>query len=114
MSAFWRAAFWAALVFTLIMALLPNPPDLPVTSDKLQHAGAFVTLAVLAAVAYRAARPIYLLIALSVFGAMIEVLQAIPALHRDSDPLDWLTDTIAAGLVIVAIAWWRRSQKPKA
>ena len=48
-----------------------------------------------------------LLIGLSLFGALIEVVQAIPALHRDSDPLDWLADTIACAIVLLAIRWWR-------
>ena len=47
---------------------------------------------------------------LSAFGAIIEVLQAIPALNRDSDPVDWLADTIAAALVLAAVRWWRSRQ----
>jgi hypothetical protein len=42
---------------------------------------------------------------LSAFGAIIEVLQAIPALNRDSDPVDWLADTVAAALVLAAVGW---------
>ena len=38
---------------------------------------------------------------LSFFGAMIEVFQSIPALHRDCDVFDWATDTIA---VVIAVA----------
>lgn len=103
----------AALVLTLVMALLPHPPELPVTSDKLQHAAAFVTLALLAAVGYPSVAPLRLLTPLSAFGALIELLQAIPALHRDCDPLDWLTDTLAAAAALVLIYWWRR-QRDKA
>jgi hypothetical protein len=40
------------------------------------------------------------------FGAMIEFAQLIPALHRDSDPYDWIADTLAALTVFVVIALW--------
>jgi VanZ family protein len=48
-----------------------------------------------------------LLAALSLFGALIEVVQAIPALQRDSDIKDWIADTVAVAVVLV-IVWWRR------
>jgi hypothetical protein len=44
-----------------------------------------------------------LLLWLSLFGAFIEVVQAIPALHRDSDVLDWLADTAAAGAILLLV-----------
>jgi hypothetical protein len=47
---------------------------------------------------------------LSAFGAIIEVLQAIPALNRDSDPIDWLADTAAAALVLAGVRWRRSRQ----
>ena len=40
-------------------------------------------------------------------------MQAIPALHRDSDILDWLADTGAAGLIVVAVGWWRARSSGK-
>ena len=89
---------------TLIMALLPHPPELPGSpSDKIQHVIAFGTLAALGSAAYPARPRIQLLVALSAFGGMIEVLQAVPNLHRDSDPVDWLADTIAVMLVLAAV-----------
>ena len=48
-----------------------------------------------------------LLIGLSLFGALIEVLQAIPVLQRDSDIWDWVADT-AAVTVVLAIVWTLR------
>jgi hypothetical protein len=45
---------------------------------------------------------------LSLFGALIELCQAIPALNRDSDPIDWIADTLACGLVLLLVAWRRR------
>lgn len=51
-----------------------------------------------------------LLASLSAYGALIEVLQAIPALNRDSDPVDWGADTLAAAIVLAAVWRWRIRQ----
>ncbi len=89
------------------MAVLPHPPELPGDpSDKLQHIVAFLVLAVLGWLAYPNTRKRKLLLGLMAFGALIEIVQTIPSLHRDSDPLDWLVDTGAAFTVFVIIALW--------
>jgi hypothetical protein len=107
-----RALCWAAALFALVMALLPHPPEVPGhPSDKIQHIAAFAVLAVLGTLAYPRITATRLIIGLSLFGAAIEVLQAIPMLHRDSDPLDWLADTIACAIVLLALQWWR-GRKP--
>ena len=99
-----RVAFWAGAAFALIMALLPHPPQLPgEPSDKLQHIAAFLTLGALGSLAYPRANPLHLGAGLSLFGAIIEILQLIPALHRDGDPLDWAADTAAVALIIVLL-----------
>jgi VanZ family protein len=104
-----RSLFWAALIFAFVMAVLPHPPELPgEPNDKLQHIAAFATLALLASIAYPATGPGRLLVRLSLFGAIIELVQAIPSLHRDSDVKDWIADTLAAGLVLSLVWWWRR------
>jgi hypothetical protein len=90
------------------MAVLPHPPELPGhPNDKVQHIAAFATLALLGNFAYPWVALTGLLIRLSLFGAAIEVVQAIPALHRDSDVLDWLADTIAAATALLLVRWWR-------
>lgn len=112
MTRLYRATFWAALVFVFVMALLPQPPQLPgIPSDKVQHVAAFATLAALGAAAYRSTSLMRFLVSLSALGAVIELLQAIPALNRDSDPVDWIADTGAAALVLVAMWWWRSKQE---
>ena len=105
-----RASFWAAVVFAFIMALLPQQQLPGGPTDKVQHVVAFATLAALGAAAYRSTSLIKLLAALSAFGALIELLQSVPALGRDSDPLDWLADTLAAALVLAMVWWWRSKQ----
>lgn len=103
-----RLLFWAAAAFAFVMAVLPHPPQVPgEPSDKVQHIVAFVTLAALGVWAYPGTRKRWLLAGLAVFGAVIELVQAIPALNRDSDPLDWLVDVAAALVVLAAVALWR-------
>lgn len=103
-----KALFWFLALFALVMALIPHPPELPGNpSDKLQHVAAFGTLAFVGRLAYPRLSDLRLIVALSLFGAFIEIAQAIPVLHRDCDPLDWLADTIACSLVVIALRWWR-------
>lgn len=100
--------FWTAACFAFVMAVVPHPPEVPgEPNDKVQHIIAFATLAVLGTFAYPATALLQLLLRLSLFGALIEVVQAIPALHRDSDILDWLADTAAVILVLLIVRWWR-------
>jgi hypothetical protein len=103
-----RAVFGAAACFAFVMAVVPHPPEVPgAPNDKVQHIAAFATLALLGSFAYPRTALTKLLLWLSLFGAFIEVVQAIPALHRDSDVLDWLADTAAVGAVFLLIRWLR-------
>ena len=103
-----RAVFWTAACFAFVMAVVPHPPEVPgEPNDKVQHIAAFATLALLGSFAYPATALVRLLAGLSLFGALIELVQAIPALHRDSDVLDWLADTAAVIVVLVIVRWWR-------
>ena len=107
-QAFARALFWAAAVFAFVMAVIPHPPHIPGNpSDKLQHIAAFATLTALGAWAYPRLPLLQLVLRLSLFGAVIELVQAIPFIHRDCDPMDWLADTAACIVVAAAVAWWR-------
>ncbi|KPF93898.1 hypothetical protein IP81_01250 [Novosphingobium sp. AAP83] len=106
-SRYARAAFWPVLVFALVMAVLPKPPELPTDSlgDKFHHMMAFFTLTVLAGGGWPRFPVVRLLFGLSLVGAGIEAVQMIPALHRTADWRDWLADSVAilAALVPVSI-----------
>jgi VanZ family protein len=107
-----RLLFWAAGLFALVMALIPHPPHIPGNpSDKIQHATAFATLGLLGSLAYPRLPVLRLVVGLSLFGALIELFQAIPFLHRDSDPLDWLADTLACALAVIAVRWWKARRR---
>lgn len=106
------ALFWLALAFALTMALLPHPPSLPIDrlGDKFEHMLAFATLTALADPAFPGVPRLRIAERLSFFGALIEVTQSIPALHRDCDIRDWFADTAAILLVTGAIALWRKGR----
>lgn len=107
-----RVAFWSAALFALVMALLPQPPNLPFEpSDKFQHAVAFMTLAVLATLAFPKIAPLRIGVALSAFGAAIEFFQMIPALHRDAQLADWYVDTGAIFAVLALVTLLRRGPR---
>jgi VanZ family protein len=104
-----RLGFWAAVLLAFVMAALPQPPQLPgQPSDKLLHIIAFATLALLGSLAFPRIPLLKLTLALSVFGAAIELVQAVPALNRDSEFLDWIADTAAAAFVLFLVFLWRR------
>jgi hypothetical protein len=93
------------------MAAVPQPPPLPgAPSDKVMHIVAFACLALLGSLAYPRLSAVKLLIGLSAFGVLIELVQLIPSLHRDTEVLDWVADTAAVCAVMLAIQLWRRAR----
>lgn len=106
-----RALFWAAAAFAFVMAVLPQPVPVPGSpSDKVLHILAFACLALLGSAAYPRLAAWKLVLGLSGFGALIELVQLIPSLNRDAEALDLLADTAAAAAVVGAIDLWRRAR----
>jgi VanZ family protein len=101
-----RPIFWLLTLFTLTMAFLPKPPATPIDQfgDKFEHMLAFAVLTSVALIAWPQARRWRIMLLLSALGAMIEVVQAIPVLHRDSDWHDWVADTLAILAAVVVVA----------
>ena len=96
-------------MFALVMASLPKPPQLPgEPSDKIQHIMAFATLAALGATAYPRTPLVRLLIGLAAFGALVEIIQLIPPLHRDAQLTDLLADILAAAAILALVQLFRR------
>jgi peptidoglycan/LPS O-acetylase OafA/YrhL len=100
-----RFVFFGAVLFAMVMASLPHPPQIPgQPSDKVQHIIAFAVLTLLARLAYPEAKRWRLFASLAVLGALIELVQTVPALHRDPSVLDWLADCGAVGVVMGIMA----------
>jgi hypothetical protein len=117
-----RAGFWIACAVVAGAAVIPSedhPPDL-FGWDKANHFVAFYGVALIGALAFPRLSVLVLGAWLSGLGALIEVIQAIPMLHRDADVLDWVTDSagILAALAPLAVAAWRagfeRASSPSA
>ena len=111
-----RVAFWAALIGAVTMAVLPHPPHTPLDQygDKVEHIFAFAVISACAAAAFPRF-PLYRIgERLSFVGALIEVVQSIPDLHRDCDIRDWVADTCAVIVVLLIAGLFRRLRKPSA
>lgn len=105
-----RCAFWPALVFALVMAVLPHPPKLAGmdVGDKVQHMLAFFVLTGLAGAGWPRLPLMRLALWLAAVGAGIELVQAIPALNRTSDWRDWVADSVAILAALVPTAMFRK------
>jgi VanZ family protein len=110
-----RLALIAAVLFAVTMALLPKPPHMLIDrfGDKFEHMLAFATMALLAAFSYPTASLFRIGERLSFLGALIEVLQSIPSLHRDCDIRDWIADTLAITVVLLIVWTVRRGRAPR-
>lgn len=97
-----RILLVVALVGAVTMALTPRPPSLGNIGDKWQHMAAFGTLTILSVAGFPRSPLHRIGERLSFLGALIEVFQAIPAIGRDCDVMDWLADTyVIVGVLIV-------------
>ncbi len=105
-----RLLFWLCFLFASVMAFLPQPPRLPSQAwgDKWEHALAFLVLTVLAQAGFgrfgRFGRW-RVLAAMVAYGALIELVQMVPALGRSADLRDWLVDgAVALAVTLAAVA----------
>lgn len=96
-----RVAFWLLILATCYLMLMPakEVPNVLIFWDKLQHSLCFSVLSCIGLYAYtqQAKR---VLIGLSLYGALIEVLQSTLTTTRHGDPLDWVADSL--GILLVA------------
>lgn len=105
-----RGLFWVALVVTLAAAVWPeaSAPHL-FPWDKADHFAAFFVLTTLAAAAFPRTPLLVIALWLSLAGSAIELVQAVPAVHRDCDIWDWVADAAAIGAALgpVFLGRWR-------
>ncbi|HTW35996.1 MAG TPA: hypothetical protein VMD53_15355 [Rhizomicrobium sp.] len=106
-----RTVFWLTVLFTFVAAEMPasHAPHL-FPWDKAEHFAAFFVLTSLAAAAYPRTPLVLVGLWLSLFGCAIELVQALPIIHRDCDIWDWVADTtaIVAALTPMMLDRWRR------
>ena len=106
-----KLAFWICFIATNALALSPAPylPPLEIFNwwDKAQHAIAFGTLAVLAALAYPEASRLRIALLLTGQGVLIELLQYYGG-YRFGDWQDALADGVGVLLGLILAAWLMR------
>lgn len=106
-----RTLFFLALATTLTVALLPMAGPSVGNGDKVQHFFAFYALALLGGGAFpHRRRLLWLVVGLSAFGALIEVLQAATPFGRSCDVMDWVADNLGLGAAYapLLLGGWRR------
>ena len=110
---FWlRLALYAAASGVLLYLCLAPAHDLPSVKlwDKAEHAVSWAVLTGAGLVLFPRWRLAVALYA-AVLGGLVEILQGLPAINRDSDWKDWVADLIgvtAAWLVVAALRRVRR------
>ena len=106
-------ACWAAVAVAYVAAILPHD-EAPTLggSDKLDHMAAFFTISLLGRLGYQGISTGRILGLAAAFGALIEVSQMVPFIHRDAQFGDWVADVAASLLGLLAawplLSWWRR------
>lgn len=93
--------FWMTLLVVYGLAIMPadQAPSLG-AGDKVNHIAAFFVLTLLGRTAYPSVAAWRLATGLSLFGILIELTQAIPALRRDASVWDWVADS---AVILVAL-----------
>ena len=99
----WRLVVAAAVVAFGVFAPPGSAPSL-MPWDKAEHFTAFYGLALLALFAFPKAEPARIAVVLSVVGGLVELVQALPVLHRDGDWRDWVADSL--GLAAAMAPLW--------
>ena len=95
-------ACWGAALFAYTMAVIPAREAIHLSpSDKVEHILAFATITLLARLAYPAIPAWRLMLVFTGFGALIELTQAIPALHRDASWWDLVADMAASAVMLI-------------
>ena len=84
--------------------------------DKAEHFSAFFALTVCALAAFPRLGIVWIGLAVSGSGALVELIQGLPFVHRDMDVKDWGADTLAVlavvGVVIAARVRRKLAERP--
>ena len=89
------------LSFAVLFAPGSDVPPAPYGVDKLVHGGLFLALAFSGR--WAGVRRGVLAVLLPLYAAASELIQSIPALHRDATLGDWLADVV--GVLLGLLLW---------
>jgi VanZ family protein len=99
-----RGILGLVILVTAVYAFSPPSARLPEFSwDKADHFCAFFALTSAAVVAFPRRPLLWVAISVSLAGAGIELVQALPAVHRDCDVWDWVADNTGIAAVVGVI-----------
>jgi VanZ family protein len=99
-SRYWLAAGFVFLALGLVSALSPISSRIPVTlNDKLLHTGGFLFFMLWFGGIFRSGRLPYVVVALSAYGLLVEVLQSFTP-TRQAEFLDLIADVVG-----VLVGW---------
>src|SRR3954471_14525080 len=98
-----RGTFAVVVLVSLAILFAPGSdvPPSPPGVDKLVHGSLFLALAVSGS--WAGIRSGVLAVLLPLYAAASELIQDIPALHRDATVGDWLADVVG---VLLGLALW--------
>jgi VanZ family protein len=106
-----RVLFWFSVGVTFIAAVMPrpHPGGMVVSWDRGDHFLSFYVLTVIAGIGFSPRKLIHLAGGLAAFGLSIELIQALPLIHRDSDVWDWIADLVGIAAVVgpILIGRWQ-------
>jgi VanZ family protein len=103
----WIVASVLLVVTVLCLSLAPLnvPAELPTHFDKIEHAAAYVLLAVWFTGLVTSPRYWRVVLALATFGLTIEFLQAAMPFGRQGDPWDVLANVTGIGVGLALARW---------
>ena len=101
----WRTLFFLALIGSYTLSVLPGQVVAPLFhwSDKLNHAGAFLTLTLLLRMGWTRVNATKATLLLLFYGAFIEFSQLF-AIHRSAEFADVVADGVGIGIGL-ALFW---------
>jgi VanZ family protein len=105
--------FWSSVAIVTVIMLIESAPkeDAWQYWDKVQHASIFLILCLAGCLAFKRHKGL-IIIGLSVFGAVTEVLQETLTTTRTGDVFDWLADIVGIFICLLILPFLRR-MKPK-
>lgn len=110
---FWLVFGWCSVIAALVLSIIPSSsPVLPQWNDKLEHAGGYFLLTFFFCGIY--SRRHYWVVGLAMLslGALVEILQGLMHMGRNSDVNDLIADAVGIApailLSLTPLSQWPR------